>query len=164
MIKDFAAIDFETANWHRSSICSIGLVVVENGKITQTKYSLVRPAPNFYSWHNIQVHGLTFYDTENSPEFPEVWIEFAKLISSLPLVAHNSSFDEGCLRGVHEYYDLAYPKYEFLCTLRLSRREIKGLPNYQLQTVAAHCGYDLTNHHHALSDAEACAAIALQIF
>ena len=36
-------------------------------------------------------------------------------------------------------------------------------PNHQLQTVAAACGYDLQNHHHALADAEACAAIALYI-
>ena len=35
--------------------------------------------------------------------------------------------------------------------------------NHQLQTVAAACGYDLQNHHHALSDAEACAAIALYL-
>jgi len=37
------------------------------------------------------------------------------------------------------------------------------LPNHQLHTVAAHCGFDLENHHHALADAEACAAIALRI-
>lgn len=37
------------------------------------------------------------------------------------------------------------------------------LPNHQLQTVAAACGYDLTNHHHALADAEACAHIAMKI-
>ena len=35
--------------------------------------------------------------------------------------------------------------------------------NHQLHTVAAACGYDLHNHHHALADAEACAAIALYI-
>ncbi|MBP1631680.1 MAG: hypothetical protein H6Q15_2573 [Bacteroidetes bacterium] len=35
---------------------------------------------------------------------------------------------------------------------------------YQLQTVSEHCGYDLKQHHHALSDAEACAAIALNMF
>lgn len=47
---------------------------------------------------------------------------------------------------------------------RASRRVFKGeLPNHQLQTVAARCGYDLALHHHALADAEACAQIALQI-
>ena len=33
MISDFAAIDFETANQHRSSVCSVGVVVVRGGII-----------------------------------------------------------------------------------------------------------------------------------
>ena len=42
-----------------------------------------------------------------------------------------------------------------------SRKHFCGsLENHQLQTVAAACGYDLTDHHHALADAEACAWIA----
>lgn len=34
---------------------------------------------------------------------------------------------------------------------------------YQLQTVAAACGYDLTRHHNALVDTEVCAAIAQRL-
>ena len=30
----FAAIDFETANGQRSSVCSVGVVVVRGGKVT----------------------------------------------------------------------------------------------------------------------------------
>jgi hypothetical protein len=37
------------------------------------------------------------------------------------------------------------------------------LENHQLHTVAATCGYQLENHHHALADAEACAWIAREI-
>ena len=37
------------------------------------------------------------------------------------------------------------------------------LPNHQLHTVSAACGFELENHHHALADAEACAQIALKI-
>ena len=49
-------------------------------------------------------------------------------------------------------------------TLTASRRQFgQSLPNHQLHTVAAACGYDLQKHHHALADAEACAAIALYI-
>ena len=58
-------------------------------------------------------------------------------------------------------YDLAYPKYPFYCTCRLSRKMYPFLVNHQLQTVAAHCGYDLTQHHNAMADAYACAHIAL---
>ena len=57
-----------------------------------------------------------------------------------------------------------YPDYRFYETLTASRRQFgQSLPNHQLQTVAAACGYDLQNHHHALADAEACAAIALYL-
>jgi DNA polymerase-3 subunit epsilon len=57
-----------------------------------------------------------------------------------------------------------YPDYVFCDTLCASRRYYgQRLPNHQLQTVAAVCGYDLVNHHHALADAEACAYIAMKL-
>ena len=79
-------------------------------------------------------------------------------------MAHNSRFDEGCLKAVFRVYRMDYPDYCFCDTLWASRRHFgRCLPNHQLQTVAAACGYDLTRHHHALADAEACAQIALKI-
>ena len=30
-MKDFAAIDFETANEQRTSVCSVGVVIVRDG-------------------------------------------------------------------------------------------------------------------------------------
>ena len=32
-MQDFAAIDFETANNERSSVCSVGMVIVRGGEI-----------------------------------------------------------------------------------------------------------------------------------
>ena len=32
-MRNFAAIDFETANGKRTSICSVGVVIVKEGKI-----------------------------------------------------------------------------------------------------------------------------------
>lgn len=32
-MKDFAAIDFETANEQRTSVCSVGVVIVRDGEI-----------------------------------------------------------------------------------------------------------------------------------
>ena len=164
-MKNFAALDFETANYYPSSVCSVGIVVVRNGLITEKIYHLIRPEPEWYAYWNTQTHGLTEEDTANAKVFPYVWEEIAPKIEGLPLVAHNSSFDESCLRAVFRVYQMDYPDYEFHCTCRASRKMFKGLlPNHQLQTVAAHCGFDLTNHHHALADAEACAWIALNVF
>ena len=161
-MKDFAAIDFETANGRRSSVCSVGIVIVRGGEIVDRFYSLIQPSPNYYTDWTTEVHGLTREDTDGQPQFPEVWAQVVERIEGLPLVAHNRPFDEGCLRAVFAEFGMEYPEYEFHCTLAASRRYLK-LPNHQLHTVSAACGYDLEHHHHALADAEVCAAIALKI-
>ena len=161
---DFAAIDFETANEFPSSVCSVGVVVVRGGEVVDKFYSLIHPEPEYYQWFCQRVHGLTPEDTEEAPVFPYVWTQIEPLIEGLPLIAHNARFDEGCLKSVFRVYRMDYPDYVFNDTLAASRRRFGcRLPNHQLQTVAAACGYDLLNHHHALADAEACAAIALAI-
>lgn len=161
-MRDFAAIDFETANSRRSSVCSVGIVIVRGGEIVDRFYSLIQPSPNYYTEWTTEVHGLTREDTDGQPRFPEVWEQVCDRLEGLPLVAHNARFDEGCLRAVFMEYGMEYPGYKFHCTLTASRRCLK-LPNHQLHTVSAACGFDLDNHHHALADAEACADIALKI-
>ena len=162
-MTDFAAIDFETANSKRTSVCAVGVVVVRDGKIADTFYSLIQPEPNYYNDSCQQVHGLGHSDTDDAPVFPDVWAQIEPLIEGLPLVAHNKSFDESCLKAVFRCYQMDYPDYPFLCTCQAAKRLLKQLPNHQLPTVAAYCGFDLTNHHNALADAEACAHIALHI-
>ena len=90
-------------------------------------------------------------------------IETKGIFEGLPLVAHNKPFDEGCLKAVFRVYQMDYPDYEFYDTLCVSRRVLPDLENHQLQTVAAACGFNMKNHHHALADAEACAWIAREI-
>lgn len=163
-MTDFAAIDFETANEKPSSVCSVGVVVVRGGRIVDTFYSLIHPEPEYYQWFCQRVHGLSAEDTDSAPVFPEIWAKITPKIEGLPLVAHNARFDEGCLKAVFRVYQMDYPDYEFFDTLAASRQHFGArLPNHQLQTVSAACGYILENHHHALADAEACAAIALKL-
>ena len=162
-MRDFAAIDFETANHERSSVCSVGIVIVCDAVIVDTFYSLIQPEPNYYNYWCSQVHGLCCADTDSAPVFPFVWAQIEPLIEGLPLVAHNSRFDESCLRAAFRTYQMDYPDYEFYDTLAATRRSMPELENHQLHTVAAACGYNLRHHHHALADAEACAWIAREI-
>ena len=149
-MREFAAIDFETANGNPSSVCSVGIVVVRDGIITDRYYRLIHPAPNYYSPGNVRVHGLTREDTDNEDYFPEVWADVAQRIEGLPLVAHFSRFDEGCLRAAFRRYEMTYPHYRFYCTCTASRKVFgRSLPNHRLPTVARRCGYDLESHHHA---------------
>ena len=182
MIRDFVAIDFETANQQPSSVCSVGVVMVRDGQIADTFYSLIQPEPNYYSYFCQRVHGITQNDTDDAPVFSKVWQQLEERvvevffpdtqdtddirhqIAAIPFAAHNARFDEGCLKAVFRVYQMDYPGYRFYDTLTASRRQFgHSLPNHQLHTVAAACGYDLQRHHHALADAEACAAIALYL-
>ena len=162
-MDNFAAIDFETANSERTSVCSVGVVIVKNGEIVDSFYSLIKPEPNYYSYWCTQVHGITRNDTESTPIFPNVWKQIESLIEGLPLVAHNKPFDESCLKAVFRTYQMEYPDYEFYCTCNAARRVFPNAENHQLHTISMLCGYRLENHHHALADAEACAWIAREI-
>lgn len=162
-MESFVAIDFEIANQHRSSVCSVGIVVVERGIVKDSFYHLIKPNPNFYCRWATDIHGITYRDTINEKSFPEVWEHIAERISDLPFVAHNSLFDESCLKAVYELYNMPYPNYQFHCTCRMAKRMFPNLKNHQLHTVSTHVGFELKNHHNALADAEACAEIAMRI-
>ena len=180
-MKDFVSIDFETANGKPSSVCSVGVVLVRQGMVVDSFYSLISPRPNYFSPFCQRVHGLGHCDVRDAPCFPSVWSSIEERVArtfsghamhdsgnidmtSIPFVAHNARFDEGCLKAVFTVYGMSYPDYRFCDTLAASRRHFgRTLPNHQLQTVAAACGIDLKHHHHALADAQACAAIALHL-
>ena len=49
-MQNFAAIDFETANNERSSVCSIGIVIVRGEEIVDTFYSLIKPLVQSGTW------------------------------------------------------------------------------------------------------------------
>jgi len=66
---NFIAIDFETANSNRGSICSLGIAVVENGRLVGTDHFLVKPVPNYYDVYNTILHGIDDSMTRNSETF-----------------------------------------------------------------------------------------------
>ena len=163
-LHDFAAIDFEAANGEVTSACSVGVVIVRNDEIVDSFYSLIKPFPNRYDFYTTKVHGIKFKDTKDAEIFPQVWYKVSHKLTGLPLVAHGISFDERVLKALHAHYHLKYPNYKFYCTHLGSEALVHDVENHKLQTVAKHFGYDLTQHHHALTDAEACAVIAMNIF
>jgi len=153
MMPTFTAIDFETAQPKRWSICQVGLVRVEAGVVTQELSLLVRPPEDVYSHFNTAVHGLTYRDTLTAPGFDVIWSQIAGLIEGQTVVAHNMGFDGSCLKQALEFYGLAQPEFEKQCTLKLFKK--------RLNLLCEEFAIPL-NHHDALSDARACAALYLR--
>lgn len=162
-MQRFIAIDVETANREPSSICSIGAVKVEDGVIVDSRYTLVKPEPDYYFWANRRVHGLSDRDTWNAPTFGQVWDEWADWLAGYPLVAHNAAFDSRCIREACRVYRLEPPADPWICTVTESRKAIPRamLPSKSLESLCEFFAIPLHNHHNALDDALACAKIAI---
>ncbi|MDE0062964.1 MAG: 3'-5' exonuclease [Gammaproteobacteria bacterium] len=157
----FAAIDFETADYWRDSACAVGIVLVENGRIAQRYEQLIRPPREEFVFTHI--HGLTWNDVRDSPTFGEVWPEMRDIIGESEfLVAHNASFDKSVLRACCQADQIEPPEQEIRCTMQMARAKW-DLPSAKLAIVCEHLRIPL-NHHNALSDAEACAKIAIEAF
>ncbi len=165
-MDNFVAIDVETANNYPTSICAIGAVKVVDGYIVDRFYELVKPEPNYYFRHFTEnIHGISREDTDDAPVFPFVWERLSGFIGDLPLVAHNKTFDEKCIRAMFRCYSMDYPDYPFYCTLMKARRVIPKTMcgSYSLPYLCEFLGIPFYNHHNALADAEACAKIAMAI-
>lgn len=95
-MKNFVAIDFETANYEPTSICSVGLVVVRGGEITQRMHRLVCPEPDYYIRRfSEQVHGIYPADTCGAPTFDAVWSEIVPWVEGLPVACMASIIPTG---------------------------------------------------------------------
>lgn len=148
---NFTALDFETAIGKRYSICQVGLVVVEDGKIIREVNQLIKPPNNEYSPYNIEIHGITPEDTLNSPTFADIWDKMRPYIENKLVVAHNASFDVSCLNKTLEYYGLPMPEFEVDCTYKRTKMK--------LDLACRSMGIEFNNHHDAMADARACAQI-----
>lgn len=159
---DFIAIDFETANEKRNSPCSIGLVVIKEGKIVEKIHYLIKPKEMRFMPINIGIHGIRPAMVENEPEFDVIWNEIKHHFNDSLIVAHNAAFDISVLRNTLELYNIDIPNLNYICTMKLSRNFYKQLDNAKLNTVNKFLGYEF-NHHDALADAIACGNILLNI-
>ncbi|NJP36613.1 3'-5' exonuclease [Alkalicoccus luteus] len=158
---NFTAIDFETASTEQGSACAIGLVKVENSEITEEVYSLIRPYTPYFDPKCVRVHGITWEDVKREPTFHELWPEIEPLIQHQLLIAHNASFDMKVLRSALQVWGLSGPSASYNCSVQVSRKTWPEFYNHKLSTVAHELSIDL-NHHHALDDARAAAAIIIK--
>ena len=78
----FTAIDFETAQGYRWSICQVGLVRIENGIVTKEINLLVQPPDNYYWSRFTDIHGISAKDTKNAPTFDQIWPQIATYIEN----------------------------------------------------------------------------------
>ncbi|KGJ72212.1 DNA polymerase III subunit epsilon [Cryobacterium roopkundense] len=159
---NFTAIDFETANSSGASACSVGLVKVRDGVVIDKIYWLIKPPTGhdaFLSW-NMKIHGIHPSDVIGADSWARQLPKLVAFAGGDTLVAHNASFDLGVIKTASTVTGQPIPNFSYLCSLQVARRTYH-LDSYRLPLAAMAAGFDDFDHHNALADAEACAAIII---
>ena len=154
-MSKFAVIDFETSGLSPNKgdrAIEVGIVIVENGKITQKFDSLINPGFKISS-EITRITTITNEMLSKAPKANEVFPKVHDFIRGAVLVAHNASFDNKFFEHEMELLNLKV-EHSFLCTLLLSRRLYQWAPNHKLITLieALNIGEEGI-FHRALSDA-----------
>ncbi len=161
---EYFAIDFETANEYPNSACSVGVVKFEDGVEKDSVYTLIKPAKMYFRPDFTDIHGISYGDVRNSPQFPEAWQTMVEPFlesrkdGPIVFVAHNARFDMNVIRGSCGYYGMPVPDAQYACTLQIARKAWKGFDSHRLAHLAERFGivYDA---HNALADSQTCGKI-----
>lgn len=162
MGKTFVVLDVETTGLDmiNDRITEIGAVKIVDGVITDCFTTLINPQVKISQ----RITDLTGIDNEmvkDKPTFKEVSGDFYKYIDGAVLVAHNASFDMGMIKNHFERENYCVEN-NYYDTLEMSRNTLKGLKNYQLNTVCGYFGIEFL-HHRAMSDAHATAKLFIEL-
>ncbi|WP_428330708.1 exonuclease domain-containing protein [Mucilaginibacter sp.] len=151
----YAIVDIETTGGHASAngITEIA-ICIHNGKKVIERYStLVNPHKEIPIYISA-LTGITNEMVQNAPPFADVAHDVYHLLNNKIFVAHNVNFDHSFVR-----YHLAAAGYDLqcnkLCTVRLGRKILPGLPSYSLGKLCNHLGISNESRHRAAGDAEA---------
>lgn len=156
MPRQFIAIDVETANSDRSSICQIGLVAFDQDGLAWEWSSLVNPECDFDA-NNVRIHGVRSQDVATAPTWPDIMRAISPSLSERVIVSH-SRFDCDALHSASLRYSREFPSCKWLDSVAVASVAWPELPRHNLKTLCSHFGIEL-NHHDALSDARACGTI-----
>lgn len=159
---NFVALDLETANSERSSICEIGITIVRDSQIIESKSWLVKPKDNYYDGFNILIHGITPRMTKNCPYFKEVWKEVEPYLNNQIVVAHNTAFDMYALRDSFINNKITFPTFKHFCSCRIAKYTFSDTYTYSLSPLCDAMSIEFESHHRAESDSIACAKVFIK--
>ncbi|QHL86305.1 GIY-YIG nuclease family protein [Nibribacter ruber] len=155
----YAIIDIETTGSQPSDdrITEIAVFIHDGNAVVDQYTTLInpgRPIPFFIS----QLTGITDEMVRDAPKFHEVAKEIVQITEGKVFVAHNVRFDYSFLKK--EFSDLGFNfQRKTLCTVRLSRKLMPGLPSYSLGKLCKSIDIPLRMRHRAIGDAEATAVL-----
>lgn len=157
--------DFETTGLDltgNDKIIEIGAVKVEEGKITERFSSFVDPQVKI-SAESTRLTGITDEDVKGAPTYDQMLADFYKFTRGCYLSGYN-------IIGFDCFFLYVFGKksgYKFdndlIDVYKIAQKEVHGVKNYKLGTIADKLGVVLDNAHRAIYDTIATAEVLLEL-
>jgi DNA polymerase-3 subunit epsilon len=149
-----AFVDIETTGTRAfyDRVIEIGIVRVEDNKITQEFRSLVNPQTHIPPGIRL-LTGIMPQDLENAPTFRQIKNDILEILHDCVFVAHNVRFDYGFLKNEFGRHDISFSSRHF-CTVRLSRALYPEFTHHNLDSLIQRFGFICENRHRAYDDAK----------
>lgn len=153
----FAIIDVETTGLSAKNekITEIAILLHDGKHITEEFQSLVNPEKKI-PYRITQITGIDNQMVAQAPKFYEIAKKIIELTEGRTIVGHNVTFDYNFLKSEFREFEYSFER-DTLCTVRNSRKYIKGQPSYSLPKLTQSLGIPHTDKHRALGDAKATA-------
>ncbi len=160
---NFCVMDLETTggNLLKDKIIEIGLVKIQNLKITDSHDFLINPEkkiPEFIQ----KLTSISQSDVEEAPTIEDTIDKILEFIGDDILVAHNTSFDIPFFNSVLKRLNRPELKNKTICTNLMTKYLIPSLMNSNLNYMSKIFGIKHTKAHRALDDASAAAQLLIQ--
>lgn len=157
----FVALDVETANYSRASICQIGLAFVCPDRTIQTWVAYIDPQTD--DWSCSRIHGITARTVRGAPTFDQV-LPMLQMALTGQVVYQHSSFDQTAINAACTQAGFKQPAWTWRDSVQVARGawpELKGNGGHGLASLKRHLGLNFV-HHDAGEDARASAEVVLR--
>lgn len=142
----FFALDVETANNSRSSICQIGVACVRPDNSIETWVTYVDPKVD--QWAFTYLHGISARTVEGAPSFPEALHELRDALAGATVYQH-SGFDRTAINAACELHGLPTPGWSWRDSVQVARAawpELRGNGGHGLASLKQYLGLEFEHH------------------
>jgi DNA polymerase-3 subunit epsilon len=157
----FVALDVETANNDRGSICQIGIACVRPDNTIETWVTHIDPETDVWLWTGL--HGISARTVRGAPTFSDVLPFLEAALAGLTIYQH-SGFDRSAISAACATAAVEVPFWQWRDSVTVARQawpELKGNGGHGLASLKLHLGLKF-NHHDAGEDARAAAEVVLK--
>ncbi len=155
----YAIVDIETTGGYAAAngITEVAVFISDGQRVVDTYQALLNPMQLIPPYVEA-LTGITNEMVQNERPFGHIAAELFELLQDKVFVAHNVNFDYSFVK-----FHLGEAGFQLnskkLCTIRLSRQIIPGLPGYGLGKLCKYLGIPIENRHRAGGDAAATAVL-----